>query len=153
MIFSTLSGFIQKYPAAYDCIAIGTACVVCIAADFAVKKILLRGLKQIFNRLSDDSSEQSLLLKMASRLANIVPVVILYCIPEFFSDISQYVKPAVQRLSIILLVIFLTRSLMILLDIADELYRKREQAETRPIKGYLQLGKILLIIVAAILII
>ena len=42
---------------------------------------------------------------------------------------------------------------MLLLDLVNVMYQKRENAESRPIKSYLQLGKILLIVIAAILII
>ena len=148
------SEFIQKNPVLYDCIVIVLAFTVCAIADFAVKKILLRGLKQIFSHLFDsDNDGQSLVLKIASRLANIVPVVVLYYVPAFFPDINDYVRLVIQRLSIILLIAFLTKSLMLFLDLVNAIYQKRENAEARPIKGYLQLGKILLIIIAAILII
>ena len=149
-----LTDWAQKYPIIYNCLIIVLALGVCALADLVVKKILLRGLKQIFNRLSDNDAEgQSLILKIASRLANIVPAVILYYIPTLFPAANAQVKLFVQRLSIILLVVFLTKSLLLLLDLVNTFYQKRENAESRPIKGYLQLGKILLIIVAAILII
>ena len=149
-----LNEFTLKHPFIYNCIAVAFAFGVCAAADFAVKKILLRGLKQIFVNLSDsDETERSLVLKLASRLANIVPVVILYGTPALFPETHAYVKLFVQRFSIILLIAFVTQSLMILLDVVNQLYLKRESAQSRPIKGYLQLGKILLIIVAVILIV
>ena len=149
-----LNEFTLKHPFIYNCIAVTLAFGVCAAADFAVKKILLRGFKQIFVNFSDsDETERALVLKLAARLANIVPVVILYGTPALFPDTHEYVKLFVQRFSIILLIAFVTQSLMILLDVANQLYQKRENAQSRPIKGYLQLGKILLIIVAAILII
>ena len=152
--FDFLSELTQEYPLLYNCIVIILAFAVCAAADFAVKKVLLRGLKQVFLNLSEnDETERSLVLKIASRLANIVPAVILYGVPVLFPDANTYVKLSVQRISIVLLIIFITKSLMILLDLADLRYQKRENSQSRPIKGYLQLGKILLIVVAAILII
>ena len=146
--------FIQTYPIVYDCVVVILTFFGCAIADFLVKKILLRGLQQIFTHLSDsDKAEQSLVLKIASRLANVVPVVMLYYIPVLLPDVNDHVELFVQRLSIILLVVFLTKSLMLTLDLVNTLYQKRENAEARPIKGYLQLGKILLVIVAAILVI
>ena len=146
--------FIQEYPIVYDCIAVLLALGVCAIADFIFKKIILRGLNQFFKHITgSDGSEQPIVLKIASRLANIVPVVILYYIPELFHNANKYVKISVQKLSIILLVVFLTKSIMLLLDLIDTFYQKRENAQSRPIKGYLQLGKILLIIIAAILVI
>ena len=149
-----VNGFTEKYPIVYDCLVIILAFGICAFADFVVKKIILRGLKQIFVHLADgDAAGQSLVLKIASRLANIVPVVILYYMPTLFPGAHRYVTLIVQKLSIILLIVFLTKSLMLLLDLVNTFYQKRENAESRPIKGYLQLGKILLIIIAAILIV
>ena len=145
---------IQKYPVLYDIVIIAIALIVSLSANFVVKKILLRSFKQTFSRLSENNtSERSPVLKLASKLANIVPVVIFYCVPVLFQDANKYMVLFVQRLCIILLVFFLSQSLMLLLDITDILYQKRDNAESRPVKGYLQLGKILIIIVAAILIV
>lgn len=151
-ILDFLKESIQEHPFVYDAIVVLLTLFVCIIADLVVKKILLRGLKQLFNRFIDNA-EDSLVLKMAARIANVVPAIIIYFVPDFFSNANKYVKLFLQRLSIILLIIFLTKSLMLLLDIVDSVYNKRNNAESRPIKGYLQLGKILLIIVAAILVI
>ena len=151
-ILDFLKESIQEHPLVYDAIVVLLTLLVCIIADLVVKKILLRGLKQVFNRFIDNADD-SLVLKMAARIANVVPAIIIYFVPDFFSNANKYVKLFLQRLSIILLIIFLTKSLMLLLDIVDSVYSKRNNAESRPIKGYLQLGKILLIIVAAILVI
>ena len=151
-IFEIVKAFFFKYPYVYDCAVLILALGVSAIADFAVKKILLRGLRQLFSCISaEDAAGESLILKMASRLANIVPVVILYYIPSFFPEANKYVKIFVERLSIILLIVFLTKSLMLLLDITEVFYRKRKGSESRPIKGYLQLCKILMMVVAAIL--
>ena len=153
-LWKMLEEFAQNYPVLYACTVIVTALAVAAAADLIVKKILLRGLKQIFFRLADsDEAGQSLVLQIASRLANILPVVVLYCIPAMFPDVNARVKQIVQHLSIILLIVFLTKSVMLLLDLVNAFYQKHENAESRPIKGYLQLGKILLVVVAAILVV
>ena len=144
--------FIQKYPIIYNSLIVFLVLCICAVADFVVKKIILRGLKQILCRLSDgDRGGQEPVLKMASKLAKIVPVIILYYTPELFPEASSTVKIAVQKVSIVLLIVFIAGSLMLLLDIADRFYQERENAQARPIKGYLQLCKILMIIVAAIL--
>ena len=142
------------YPFLYDCFVIILALGVCAIADLVVHKILLRGLKQIFSHLFEgDEVGEKLILKISARLANAVPSVILYYMTTFFPDANKYVILFIQKLSVIFLIVFLTKSLMHFLDLVNNLYRKRENSESRPIKGYLQLGKILLQIVAVILII
>ena len=54
--------FIQEHPAVYHCIVLVAACCICAVADFFVKNVLLRGMKQIFSRLSDsDEAGQNLI--------------------------------------------------------------------------------------------
>ena len=68
------NSFIEKYPVIYDCFAVIAAFIVCVAADFIVKKILLRALKKVFHYLSEnDESGQFIVLKIAARLANVSP--------------------------------------------------------------------------------
>ena len=146
--------FVQKYTLIYDCAVILLAVGISAIADLVVKKIILRGFRQIFSNLAaTDKAGENLALKIAARLANIVPVIILYYVPAIFPNVNSIVKLMTQRLSIILLIAFLTNSVMLMLDLVNNFYQTRENAESRPIKGYLQLGKILLVIVAAILII
>ena len=144
--------FAQNYPLIYDGVVVLLAFGGGMIADLVVKKIILRGFKQVFTHLSAaDAAGQELVLKIAARLANIVPAIILYYVPDLFPNVNGYVKLFVQRLSIILMLVFVTKSMLLLLDLVNNFYQKRENAESRPIKGYLQLGKILLIIIAAIL--
>ena len=73
-----LSRFDQNYPVVYDCVCVLLAFVFCAVADFVVKKIILQRMKKVFCHLFDDSKGQSLILKIASRLANVVPMMILF---------------------------------------------------------------------------
>ena len=73
-----LSRFDQNYPVVYDCVCVLLAFVFCAVADFVVRKIILRRMKKIFCHLFNDSEGQSLVLKIASRLANVVPMMILF---------------------------------------------------------------------------
>ena len=89
-----LEDFAQNYPVLYACTVIVTALTVSAVANLIVKKILLRGLKQIFCRLGDrDEAGQSLVLQIASRLANILPVIVLYCIPAMFPEVDFVFRP------------------------------------------------------------
>ena len=90
-ILDFLKESVQEHPFVYDAIVVLLTLFVCIIADLMVKKILLRGLKQLFNRFIDNA-EDSLVLKMAARIANVVPAIIIYFVPDFFSNANKYVK-------------------------------------------------------------
>ena len=48
MIFDFFKKLPQNYPLLYDALILLGALLVCAAAHFIVKKILIRGLKQLF---------------------------------------------------------------------------------------------------------
>ena len=122
--------FAQKYPLLYDGVVILLAVGVSAIADLVVKKIILRGFKQILSRLAEaDNTGRELVLKIASRLANVVPAVILYYVPSLFPNVNGSIKLFVQRLSVILMTVFLTKSLMLILDLVNHFYQKRETAQ------------------------
>ena len=142
----------QNHPVLFDCLLLLGACALCVVTHLAVRKILIRGLKQLFPLLwGKESSANALMIKIAARLANVVPLVVLYHLPAFFPKVNEKLELFVQRASIILLIVFITRSLMLMLNLVNTFYENQPNAESRPVKGYLQLGKILLIIVAVIL--
>ncbi len=153
-IFDKLKALMAEYPLAYDAIAILLIALAAWLANFAAKRILVHGLKKIFNAVfAADSEDKELIFAMASRLANIVPAIVLFLAPGFFPEINDMVTAGIQRFSIILIGIFVTICVNKLLDICELIYRKQPYAPSRPIKGYLQLAKIIVGIVAAILII
>ena len=147
-----IEDFARNYPLFYDAAILFLAVILAWAANFAVKKVLLKGLRQLANQLPGSDPEGSkLVLKIASRLANIVPLIVLYYIPVCFPDLNDGIRELIRKLSIILLMVFIAKSLLLLLDLLDHRYQQHDQAGSRPIKGYLQLVKLLLIAVLAIL--
>ena len=152
MIFDFFKTLSRNYPLLYDGLIILGALLVCAASHFIVKKILVRGLKQLFPLLrSQENTANALVIKIARRIAYIVPVVIFFHVPAFFPEINDRLELFIQHVSIVFLSIFITGSFMLILDLVNFCYERQPNAESRPVKGYLQLGKILIIIVAVIL--
>ncbi len=152
--FEYLKELVAEYPFMYDAIVICLTVCASLLANFVTKKILLKGLKKLFNRIfNEDAAGKNLILDMAARLANIVPAIVLYCAPSVIPGMHRLTVEGIQRLSIILIGGFIAVSVNKLLDIADVLYQRQPNAASRPIKGYLQLAKILFGIVTIILVV
>ncbi|MDD4099356.1 MAG: mechanosensitive ion channel, partial [Lentisphaeria bacterium] len=119
------------------------------------KYVLIHRLGQMLRRQSEDGGEERRLRQaMVSRLANVIPAMILItgaslpvlALNETLAIITRNVGSA-------FIVLSLAMALDTLLDLVDIWYRRRPDAASKPIKGFLQLGKIVLYIVAGILII
>lgn len=127
--------------------------IVAWVADFVTRKIILQVLKKMAKRTKSTWDDILLEKKVFNRLAHIVPAIIIYyTIPFVLADFEIL-------LSVILIGIKIYLVLMVLLSIDGvinsfyQIYNTLEVSKTRPIKGYVQVIKIIIYFVAIIFII
>ncbi len=153
--FALLRESLAPYPGAYGATVLGALAVVAVLANWITKYILIRWLNRLVRALPVGRSEdRELQMAVVSRLSNIVPAVILIggaSLPELKLDATLAV--IVRNVSSAFIVLTVALAAGKLLDLADVAYRRRPDAASKPIKGFLQLGKIVIFAVAAILII
>jgi len=91
--------------------------------------------------------------KVLQRLAPLVPAFILHWGIALVPNVPDAVVTIVQRVAVATMVVAVARSFSALLSAANSIYSRYEVARGRPIKGYLQVAKIVAYIAAAILVI
>ncbi|ASK90084.1 mechanosensitive ion channel family protein [Sphingorhabdus sp. SMR4y] len=128
-------------------VGVGILLAIAWLANFIIKHIVLRVVTRWM------PYEDLTPLPVASRLANIVPALIISngigAVPHLPTPVITLVSNVVSA-SIIL---FVAMALSKALTLANDIYEHRPSSATRPIKGYIQLLKIILYVGAAILII
>ena len=123
--------------------------VICIIANIIMKNILLKLLAKIISRNKHQWDTILLERKFFSRLTNIIPGIIIYIFAPAFINIESLIhRSAAIYILIILLVV--TNSL---LDAINDIYRTYPISNIRPIKGMLQVVKIIFYIIIGIIII
>jgi len=128
---------------------IGIALLVLAAAavNFIVKKVILRAAAPFLDERSLTAD------KAVARLANVLPAMIIgngiHLVPNLPAELVTVVRN-VAAACIVLSVAFAISGG---LDYVNELYRRRPESNNRPIKGYVQLLKIVLAVGATILVI
>lgn len=134
-------------PWAQTLIALAILGAVAWLANFLVRKIVLRF---VLRWLPHDGPTPA---PIAARLANIVPALIIAsgiaAVPHLAPSVAIVVGNVVSA-SIIL---FAAMAIGEALGLANQLYERRPESANRPIKGYVQVLKILLYAGAAILIV
>ena len=100
-----------------------------------------------------DAEEHDIRGAIVSRLANIVPALVLSCGASVIPDVHDTLETIIRNVCNAFIVLTSALALARMLDLIELLYRRRPDAATKPIKGYLQLLKIFLTIVAVILMI
>ena len=122
------------------------------AGNWIAKQIVLK----VFSRLlilTPLDDEQAALTRIARRLSHIVPALIAQVGIVAVPNLPQAVIGLVQGVATGVMILSLAMAISAALDFANEVYNRRPDAATRPIKGYLQVGKIIIYCASAILIV
>lgn len=119
--------------------------LVCVAVNFVIKQVILRAAASWLDRKSRAVE------KAAARLANIVPAVVVihgialvpHLSPGLVTVVSNVAGASIVLNGVIAISQFLTY--------LNEIYDRRPDAARKPIKGYIQVVKIVLFVIATIL--
>ncbi|WP_414903474.1 mechanosensitive ion channel family protein [Sphingomonas flavalba] len=134
-------------PWAETLVGLAVLATVGFLANLVVKKVVLR---LALRFLPADGPTPA---PIVARLANIVPAVIIArgidAVPHLHAGVAGLVRNGVSVFVILTIVLAISAAL----DLVNQLYQRRPDAASRPIKGYVQVVKILLFVAAAILIV
>ena len=150
----TLQETLKPYPWAYSAIVAGVLILVAFLVNWITKRILLRGLQRLLSTLpARDSAESKVRLAIISRLANIVPALVLAYGAAAIPDVHEALETVIRNVCSAFIVLTVSLALAKILDLVEITYSRRPDAAAKPIKGYLQLLKIFISAVAVILIV
>ncbi len=127
--------------------------VLCFLVDIIAKQYLTKLLEKIVNKTKvtwdDKLVERGVFLK----IAHIAPAMVAYwVVPIIFKAVPR-VETLIEDIVLAYIVIVVTNVLTAIIDAGQDLYRELPVSKDRPIKGYLQIAKLLLIVTALILIV
>lgn len=121
-------------------------------ADFVTHRILSRILTRAMRiKPSDSSGLHRTILALASRLANIVPALLIIAGLRVLTEIPEELRTLIMNLCSAFIIITISRAATAAVDLIDLTYARRADARNKPIKGYLQLLKLVIGAVAIIL--
>jgi miniconductance mechanosensitive channel len=123
--------------------------IVCIIANFITKKVILRVITKIVNSTKYTWDNMLMERKVFRKLSHIVPAIIIYYFAPTFPEYQHLIeKGAIAYLIIVGLMIINS-----FLNACNDIYLTFEISKIKPIKGYLQVAKIIFFIVGGIVII
>ncbi len=130
-------------------ILVGVIILLCIVANLISKHLIIRFITHIVRK--NDIKWGNILLerKVLRRLSHFVPALIIY---YFASTFPTYQK-AIETLALTYIMIVAFSVINRLLSVFNDIYQTYEIAKTKPIKGYVQVAKIVVVIVGAVLVI
>jgi miniconductance mechanosensitive channel len=126
---------------------IGILVLAALAANFLVKHVILRVIGRI---VPGDWPAPS---AIAARLANIIPALIVAAGIAFVPHLPEWTRDLTRNVANAFIILTIALAIGSTLSFANEIYSRRPEAASRPIKGYVQVVKIVVFSAAAILMI
>jgi Small-conductance mechanosensitive channel len=146
-----LKAVLAPWPWAWPALMLGLLLVVAWLANFVTKRILLRGLRRLLELLAGQAGKPGTAdLRVIPRLANVVPAMVISSgigwIPDLPAALVAFVHGACQAWVVLTLALAFSHAL----DAVNDLYERRPDARNRPIKGFLQVAKIVIFALAGL---
>ncbi|MCD7897202.1 MAG: mechanosensitive ion channel family protein [Planctomycetaceae bacterium] len=149
----TVIDWLKLYPVLFTVVCIAVLVLFAWAANFVVKRILFRAVNKLVSLTSLRDEKILVRHRAIVRLANIVPAMILSMGIKLVPGLPLGVALVVGNVCSAFVILTIALAVGNFLDIFNILWSKRKDAVHKPIKGYVQIVKIFIYLVAAILMI
>jgi len=148
-----LSEFFIAHPWAQTVASLGGLFLAAFVANFLIKAILLKVLDRIVQRTPFGQDEELKKNGVIGHLANIVPALIISSGIAAVPELPQTALTVISNVATAFIILTLAFTVSAVLSVVDTLYSRREESKDRPIKGYIQVSKLVIYIIAIVLII
>lgn len=137
---------LEPYPGAYDLIIIAALLLAAWLANWVTKRVLLRGLRRALRAtlLGGKAHDHEVQLRVIPRLANVVPALVISAGIKVVPHLPVPLVSVIQALCQAFIVLTIALAMSRALDLFNQAYEKRPDAHNKPIKGYLQVAKIVM---------
>ncbi|WP_236214358.1 mechanosensitive ion channel family protein [Metapseudomonas otitidis] len=136
--------WLRQHPELHTLVASSVLLLLAWLSNWIVRRILLKGLLRLVGGQIQDQG-------LIKRLANVVPALVLTAGVKVVPSLPAALVTVVTNVCAAFIILTLALAISALLDIVNSLYNRRPDAHLRPIKGYLQVLKIAVFAIAAIL--
>jgi len=120
--------------------------LICLITNIIFTKLVLRILTRIINKNKHQWDSILLKRKVFQRLFDIVPGIIIYSFAPAFDNFAEVIRRSASTYVFIVFIVVINA----VLDAVDDIYRTHPISKVRPIKGLLQVIKIITYIIIGI---
>ncbi len=153
-VLTNLLAPLEAYPWALTLLAVSALLVVAWLADMVTRQVLLRLITRAVSATPGVFGNALLARNVISRLARVVPALVIYWGVAAIPELPESAVVVTRNVANAYMILTIAGALGHLLNAIDDIYRAHDavRARNRPIKGYLQLIKIIAFVVTALLI-
>ncbi|NNH86487.1 mechanosensitive ion channel family protein [Acinetobacter terrae] len=142
----------DQYPWLEMLTSLSILILLAVLANFIAKQVVVQGIRKLVSKMKSANSSIFAEHNVIRRISNIVPAIVIMngivTVPHLSEKIVTFVQMGAQAF------IFLTLALAIseFLSIFNLIYQRNPKSRNKPIKGYLQLVKLIIFIVCGLMI-
>ena len=143
-------GMLNEHPQLETLAALIALVLVAVLANWVVKHIMVRGFYTMLSRFGGSQHNDFGVIK---RLSNIVPALIITSSIALVPGLPPAVATVIKNVTGGFIILTIALALGAMLEIINMLYMRRQASHLKPIKGYIQIIKIVIYALASILIV
>ncbi|WP_334108029.1 mechanosensitive ion channel family protein [Methylobacillus sp.] len=144
-------GWLQVHQVIFSLVDIILLVLAAGTANWVIKRVLVRGLHKMMR--SAAVGQAIARSRVVSRSANIIPALIIAVGIVWIPNLPEALVTVVRNVAHGFIVLTAGLAIAAALDIVNDVWQQRPDAHRRPIKGYVQVVKIVIYIIATILVI
>lgn len=151
-ILEQLKAWLAATPALAPILGIAALLVVAFLADFVAKRLLLRTIRRLTAKTRFTWDDELSRHKVFDRVAQIAPAAIVYFGVGLVPGLPENAVRVIQNVAFGFSVFLLVLAAGAMLTASNAIYEKYPVSRERPIKGFIQVAKIVVYILGAILV-
>jgi miniconductance mechanosensitive channel len=152
-LYNNAQNWLEHYPELYSLTGLTLLLLAAWLANWMVKRILLKGLYRALKATPIGQNGTLHDSRVTARLANVVPAMIISAGISLVPNLPETAVAVTRNVCSAIIVLTIALAISGALTLLNTLYEKRPNAHLKPIKGYVQVVKILLFAIATILMI
>ena len=152
-LLNSASTSLADHPTIAMVLGVTLLAVVALIADLVAKRQLVRLLSGLAMRTRSTWDDALIEQRVLSHLAQCVPAVVVMIGAKWIPGIGDGTLHVIENVALAYLALMITLSLGALMSAANSIYEQYPMAKNRPIRGYVQVAKIIFYCLGAILVI
>jgi miniconductance mechanosensitive channel len=152
-LLNSASSSLADYPIIAAMIGVTLLAAVALIADLVAKRQLVRLLSGLALRTRSTWDDALIEQRVFSRFAQCIPAIVVMIGAKWIPGIGAGTLRVIENVALAYLVLMITLALGALLSAANGIYEQYPIAKDRPLKGYVQVAKIIVYCIGAILVI
>ncbi|MFU8785475.1 mechanosensitive ion channel family protein, partial [Aliidiomarina sp.] len=146
-------GWLEQHPQLYLATGLFILFILAWLSNAVVKRMLVRGIMKALRTTEIGRTHEIAKSSVIARLANVIPALVLSVGIVWVPEVPEVVVAVIQNVANAFVILTVALAINGALTLINTIYEKKPDSHLKPIKGYIQVIKIVIYLVSAILII